>query len=86
MSDEPLSITLTGDAAAKLRKLSEASGHSVSAYLAVMLDEHFEFEMSEIETLQKRVESAEAGKTVAHDDAREVLRRAIAKASRDAAE
>ena len=86
MAKEPLTLTLSGAAADKLRRLSEASGHDPATYVGVMLEEHFAEDMAEIAELKRRVESADAGNVVSHDEARDQLRRVIAEAARDAAE
>ena len=86
MAAEKLTITLEGSAAKRLRALCEASGHPPEVYLAVMLEDHFDAEMAEIRELQERLANAEAGNVVPHEEAREQLRRTIARASRDAAE
>ncbi|MCE7030260.1 hypothetical protein LZD57_19925 [Jiella sp. CBK1P-4] len=81
-----MTLTLSGAAADKLRRLSEASGHDPATYVGVMLEEHFAEDMAEIAELKRRIESADAGNVVSHDEARDQLRRAIAEAARDAAE
>ena len=86
MAAEKLTITLQGSAAKMLRALCEASGHPPEVYLEVMLEDHFDAEMAEIRELQERLQNAEAGNVIPHEEAREQLRRTIARASRDAAE
>ncbi|WAP70849.1 hypothetical protein [Jiella pelagia] len=86
MAGEKLTITLEGSTAKRLRALCDASGHPPEVYLEVMLEDHFDSEIAEIRELQERLQNAEAGNVIPHEEAREQLRRTIAQASRDAAE
>ncbi|MBO0903698.1 hypothetical protein [Jiella sonneratiae] len=68
MGGEAMTVTLSGDAADKLRRLSEASGHDPASYLGVMLDEYFEADMAEIAELKRRIADVEENGGLAHED------------------
>ncbi|MBP0616287.1 hypothetical protein [Jiella mangrovi] len=78
MAKEPLTLTLSGVAADKLRRLSEASGHDPAAYLGVMLDEHFAEDMAEIAELKRRIADVEANGGIDHEDAMTEIRAMLA--------
>ena len=86
MAEGELTITLSGEAVHRLRRLAEESGHPPEVYLAVMLEDHFDDEMAEIAELKRIVERIDAGHTVPHEEATRRIRAAIDRAGQDAAE
>ncbi len=85
MAKGPLTLTLSGAAADKLRRLSEASGHDPATYVGVMLEEHFAEDMAEIAELKRRIADVEANGGIDHEDAMAEIRSMLAAQQRRSA-